>query len=112
MLVCYVLFRIGGGDVKLIAMLGAFLGLEQGIEAMLWTFVLGACTALIVLVWRVGPLRLLGRMWRQFAAMFGLSYWSPLTEAERGELHSPLFLAPGALVAVVIVRFDLINYLR
>jgi prepilin peptidase CpaA len=111
MLVCYVLFRIGGGDVKLIAMLGAFLGLEQGIEAMLWTFVLGACTALIVLVWRVGPVRLAGRLWRQIAAVFRLPYWSPLTEAERGELHSPLFLAPSALVAVVIVRFDLINYL-
>ena len=94
MLACYVLFRIGGGDVKLIAMLGAFLGPDHGIEAMLWTFVLGACMALIVLVWRVGPLRLMGRMWRQIAAMFGLAYWSPLTEAERRELHSPLFLRP------------------
>ena len=34
--------QVGGGDVKLIAMLGAFLGPEQGITAMLWTFVCGA----------------------------------------------------------------------
>ena len=33
------MFKVGGGDVKLIAMLGAFLGPEQGITAMLWTFV-------------------------------------------------------------------------
>ena len=56
------MFRVGGGDVKLIAMLGAFLGLEKGIEAMLWTFVLGGCMALIVLVWRVGPWRLAVRV--------------------------------------------------
>lgn len=61
MLFCYVMFKIGGGDVKLIAMLGTFLGLEGGIEAMLWTFVLGGCMGLIVLicawgrcVWRPG----------------------------------------------------------
>ena len=27
--------------MKLMAMLGAFLGLEQGVDALLWTFVLG-----------------------------------------------------------------------
>ena len=41
LLVCYVFFSIGGGDVKLLAMLGAFLGIEQGIEVVLWTLVLG-----------------------------------------------------------------------
>jgi prepilin peptidase CpaA len=111
MLLCYVLFRIGGGDVKLIAMLGAFLGPQQGIETMLWTFVLAGCMALIVLVWSVGPLRLAGRLWRQLAGVLRLPYWSPLTETERKELHSPLFLAPSALAAVVIVRFGIIEYL-
>ncbi len=47
MLVLFVFFRIGGGDVKLLAMLGAFLGLEQGIETLLWTFVLGGAVGLI-----------------------------------------------------------------
>ncbi len=34
MLVCFVLFQIGGGDVKLLAMVGAFLGVEAGIGAL------------------------------------------------------------------------------
>ena len=57
MIVCFVFFPgIGGGDVKLMAMVGALLGTYDGLEALLWTFVLAACFGLIVLVWRVGPL--------------------------------------------------------
>jgi prepilin peptidase CpaA len=109
LLVCFVLLKVGGGDVKLMAMLGAFLGPEKGIEAMLWTFVLGACLALIVLVWRVGPLRLLGQVLRQMLYTLRLGQWSPLSEEQRAALQPPVFLAPCALVAVVIVRFELIG---
>lgn len=105
MLVCYVMFRIGGGDVKLIAMLGAFLGVEKGIEAVLWTFVLGACVALTVLIWRVGPVPLVVRTLRQILWTVRLGRWSPLTEEERAQLQPPLFLAPCALVAVLLVQF-------
>lgn len=108
MLVCFALFRVGGGDVKLIAMLGAFLGPQQGIEAMLWTFVLGGCVGLIVLIWRVGPLCLATRTLRQILWSLRLGQWSPLTDAERAQLQPPLYLAPSALAAVIIVRFSLV----
>ncbi len=58
MLFCFVLFNIGGGDVKLIAMIGAFLGLEKGIETMLWTFVLGSLMGAAYLIWQIGFLRM------------------------------------------------------
>ncbi|HUT08888.1 MAG TPA: A24 family peptidase [Thermoguttaceae bacterium] len=107
MLVCFVMLKVGGGDVKLMAMLGAFLGMDQGITAMLWTFVLGACMALIVLIWRVGANRLASRVFRQAVYTLRLGRWSPLTDEERKQLQPPLFLAPCAAVAVVIVRFQL-----
>ena len=93
MLVCYVMLKLGGGDVKLMAMVGAFLGLEKGFEAMLWTFVLGMCLALIVLIWRVGPLPLVARTFRQVMWTLRFGRWSPLSEEERIQLQSPLFLA-------------------
>jgi len=108
MLICYVFFKVGGGDVKLMAMLGAFLGTQQGVFAMLWTFVLGACTALIVLVWRVGLLRLAVRALRQVLWTVRLGGWTPLTPDERALLQPPLFLAPSALVAVILVEFALL----
>jgi prepilin peptidase CpaA len=108
LLVCFVLFRVGGGDVKLIAMIGAYLGAPRGLEAMLWTFVLGACAALIVLVWRVGP-------W--WLARYGLGQllWAlrlgPPDPEMRSQLQPPMYLAPSALLAVVIVQFSLAQML-
>lgn len=111
MVVCYIFFRVGGGDVKLIAMLGAFLGPYQGLEAMLWTFVLGGAAGLIVLVWRVGPWRLLVRAVRQVVWTLRLRSWSPLSEDERAQLQTRLFLAPSALASAVIVQFGLAQML-
>lgn len=109
MLVCFVLMRVGGGDVKLIAMMGAFLGPFQGLEAMLWTFVIGACAALIVVVWRVGPWTLLVRIMSQVLWWVRLGRANPIDPELRARLKPPLFLAPSALAAVVIVRFSLLG---
>jgi prepilin peptidase CpaA len=107
MLVCFVLFKVGGGDVKLMAMVGGFLGPQRGLEALLWTFALGAAVALIVLVWRVGAWRLVVRLVRQMLYVFRLGGWARLTPDERSQLQAPLFLAPSALAAVAIVQFSL-----
>jgi prepilin peptidase CpaA len=109
LLVCFVFFKVGGGDVKLMAMLGAFLGPQQGIEAMLWTFVLGACMGLIVLIWRVGPWALAVRVLRQVLWTARLRSWAPLSDEERAQLETRLFLAPSALAGAVIVRFSLVG---
>ena len=57
LLTCFVFFHIGAGDVKLMAMMGAFLGPQEGLEALLWTFILGGCLGAILLIWRVGAWR-------------------------------------------------------
>jgi prepilin peptidase CpaA len=111
LLVCFVFFRIGGGDVKLLAMLGAFLGLEQGIETVLWTFVLGGAVGLVLLIWRVGIGTLLVRSWRHLLWTVRLRTMSPLSDEERAALQPPLYLAPNALAALVIVRFSLLERL-
>jgi prepilin peptidase CpaA len=110
LVVCFAIFKdVSGGDVKLIAMLGALMGLEKGIEAMLWTFVLAACVGLIVLVWRVGPLKASGLTVRLLGSKLRFFGFAPLSDEERKELKPPLFIAPCALAAVVIVRFGLIT---
>jgi prepilin peptidase CpaA len=111
MLVCFIFFRIGAGDVKLMAMMGAWLGPVEGLEALLWTFVLGGCAGAILLIWRVGAWRLLVRVFRQIVWSLRIFHWSPLTDEEHAQLNAPLFLAPSALAAVIIVRFGLMEWL-
>jgi Flp pilus assembly protein protease CpaA len=112
MLVCFVFFQIGGGDVKLLAMLGAFLGWEDGISTLLWTFVLGGAMGLVLLVWRVGAATLVVRCLRHLLWTLRLRTISALTDEERKQLEPPLFLAPNALAAACIVRFDLLERLE
>lgn len=96
----------GGGDVKLIAMLGAGLGLHDGIEAMLWTFILGAVSALGLIVWQLGAVRILREAWRHLRACCIARRWLPLTPSERAPLQRTMFLAPAALVATLLTRGD------
>lgn len=100
MVLAFVLLGIGGGDVKLIAMMAAFLGLERGVEAMLWTFVFGGIAALALLIWRLGAWQILRSIAAHLRAMLTAKTWVPLTEAERKPLERGLYLAPAALAAV------------
>lgn len=111
LLLCFVLFRIGGGDVKLLAMVGAFLGLELGLEALLWTFVLGGMLALVQLIVRVGAIRLVVKCVQQLTGFLRRGVRPPLEAADQQALKSRLYLGPCALLAVVIVCFDLVGYL-
>ena len=103
MLVCYVLFHIGGGDVKLMAMIGAFLGMHDGIEAMLWTFVLGSIAAMAYLVWQMGLLRIISKGVQHALVVMRARSWVPLDDEEREPLRRRLHVAPSALVAVCVV---------
>ena len=105
MLFCFVLFRLGGGDVKLVAMMGAFLGLQDGIEAMLWTFILGAIAGVAVLIWRVRFLTLVKQGLQHLWLVVRSRSWVPLPDEQREPLRSRLYLAPMSAVAVGIVRF-------
>jgi prepilin peptidase CpaA len=94
---------LGGGDVKLIAMMGAFLGLENGIEAMLWTFILGSLLGIAMLIARFGVAHLVRKSWEHLRLVWRAKGWIPPTEAEREPLKRWLFLAPAALCAAGIV---------
>jgi prepilin peptidase CpaA len=112
MVVCFVFFPggVGGGDVKLIAMMGAFLGTSAGLEAMLWTFILGGAMAVISLVWQVGAVNLVVRVFRYFAYVVRLYSFDAMAEQDRQPFKTKLFLAPSALAAVVIVYGRLVGW--
>lgn len=110
MILCFVLFgddKVGGGDVKLIAMIGAFLGIYEGIEALLWTFVIGAVCAVLHLIWQYGAWRMLVQTSRFLLYVIRVGAVARLSSEERQPLSTRMWLAPSALMAVIIVRFQL-----
>ncbi len=100
MVFAFVMLGIGGGDVKLIAMIAAFLGIERGVHAMLYTFVFGAIFAGAILIWHLGLWRILKNTAGHLKAVLTAKSWIPLTDEEREPLQRGLFLAPSALAAV------------
>jgi prepilin peptidase CpaA len=103
MLVCYVLLNVGGGDVKLIAMLGACLGLEDGLSAMLWTCTLAAIAAAATVIWQVGAWELLKGTVHRIKMLIQSRGWVPWTTEQRQILNQRFRFGPSALAAVLLI---------
>ncbi len=102
MLACFLLSDMGGGDVKLLATVGAFLGLQHGLTALLWTIVLGGVAGLALLIWQVGAGRIATGVTKHLALVVRSRGWVPLEISEREPLKRSLFLAPAALAGVLL----------
>ena len=102
MLVCFLLSDMGGGDVKLLATVGAFLGLQHGLTALLWTIVIGGLAGTALLIWQVGAARIVVGSARHLALVVRSKGWVPLETSEREPLKRSLFLAPAALAGVLL----------
>jgi prepilin peptidase CpaA len=104
MLVSYACLDLGGGDVKLAALMGVALGWIHGLYAILWMFILAGAMAAAVIVWRVGAWTLLARAFRRRDPSSSDARSDDPLDAQ---LRRPLFLAPAALGAVLIVTTPL-----
>lgn len=111
MLVCFIAMGVGGGDLKMVAMMGAFLGVYRGFEALLWTSVLGAAMAAAVLIWKFGIVRIVTGTLKHIWYVFRARSWVPLTPEERLPLKRLLFLAPSGFVACIIVSWEELSLL-
>jgi prepilin peptidase CpaA len=101
MVVCFVVFPVPGGDVKLLTMIGALTGLERGLEVLLWTFIIGACAGLIVLIWKFGLLTLMTRSVQLVIGVVSLGTLLRTPTEEQEALKLPIFLGTCAPLAVL-----------
>ncbi|QDU98025.1 prepilin peptidase [Lignipirellula cremea] len=111
MVVCYLVFAggIGGGDIKLVAMMGAFLGAYAGMEALIWTFLIAAVAGVISLIWQVGAGELLRRFFAYPLYILRFRSRPAIRDEDRAPLKTRLFLGPSALAGVLVVVVRLVT---
>lgn len=110
MICCFILFsEFGGGDVKLMVMISSFLGWQEGLECLLWSFVIGAAVGVSLLVWQNGIVRICRRIVEQISWLCSTWTWKPLTPEDRKALSPRLCLAPAAMLAVLQVKFRILG---
>lgn len=107
LLIMFVIFSISGGgagDVKLAACLGALLGWDIALNAMLYSFVFAGAGMLCVAIWLQGPWFITSAFFRSLGHLVLPTLILPPAERQRAMLNTkfPLgpFFAAGTLMAL------------
>lgn len=87
MLPCYALRIMGAGDVKLMAMVGAFLGVTDTWHAVIFSFIIGGVAALVFSIYRKALVQMLGNVKNitQMMMMSAIGGFRPDMQVEAGK---------------------------
>jgi prepilin peptidase CpaA len=88
LLVAYVAGGLGGGDVKLMGMVGAFLGPLATLYALLYTFLVGALLAFTLIVWKEGIVGVFVRLFQGLGRAPGERSRSEVDTSNEGREHA------------------------
>ena len=107
MLVIFSMTGGGAGDVKLTAAMGAYLGLNQVVDAILLSFILAGGFALIRAVWVLGPWNLVQLVVRSVGSRLLPVWVQPPDRQQSAFMRQPMPLGPSFALGVVMVMFNL-----
>ncbi len=103
MLVVYHVSGGGAGDVKLAAALGAWMGAEQVVAAVMFTYLAAGIVLLCWIVWTVGPVRLGAALLRGLGRLLLPGFILPPSEDQGRLLRQPVPMAPFFLAGTLAV---------
>jgi prepilin peptidase CpaA len=93
----------GAGDVKLLVALGALLGLDAAIDAVLYSFIAAGAASVSWALWQFGLLKVIGASLRA-AGSFVLPQWIDRPRPEQQHLlRMPIPLAPFFAAGTLLV---------
>ena len=106
--IMFVIFSLSGGgagDVKLAASLGALLGWEMVLNAMLYSFIVAGAALACYAIWTIGPLELFDACFRSIGCRLLPGRIAPPPKQQRTLLRKQFPLAPFFASGVAIAIF-------
>jgi Flp pilus assembly protein protease CpaA len=98
----------GAGDVKLATVIGALLGLHDGIFAVGYSYIIAAAVIIAWSTWKNGPLTLIRAGLRAVGKFLGPLWPFHTTAEDRKLLLTPVPLGPYFLIGTLLVFFGLV----
>ena len=101
----------GAGDVKLATALGAWLGVERGVAALVYTYAAAGVLLLCWVLWTVGPVKVAASLGRRLGSLVAPKYVAAPSAEQTKILQMPVpmaaFFAAGTLAALLGAPFTL-----
>ena len=98
----------GAGDVKIATAIGALLGIEHGIFAVAYSYIVAGIAIMIWTTWTNGPLALLKAGGRKIAGLLGPFSPFAATEQDQALLTKPIPLGPYFAIGTLLVVLELV----
>ena len=104
----YRLSGIGAGDVKLATVIGAVLGIQQGVYSVIYAYVVAAVAIIVWSAWTNGPLTLLKAGLRTVGALFGFLWPFQPTADDHQLLMQPVPLGPYFAIGTLLIVLEIV----
>jgi prepilin peptidase CpaA len=98
----------GAADVKLAAAMGALLGIEHGIFAVAYSYVVAGIAIIIWVTWTNGPLALVKAGSRKIGGLLGPWWPFPVTKEDQALLAKGIPLGPYFAIGTLLVVLELV----
>lgn len=112
MLVAYAVAHGGAGDVKLATVIGALVGVDDGILIIAFSYVLAAIAILSWTVWTLGPMVLVNALFRKLGSYILPELISPPSQRQQVLLEKPVPLAGFFALGTLVVLCDMPSLVR
>ena len=107
MLVIFSLTGGGAGDVKLIAAMGAWIGLSRVIDLILFSFIFAGMFALVRAVWVYGPVEIVWLLYRKIGSWLLPVWIQPPTDSQSAFMKQKMPLGPSFALGALMVLMQL-----
>ena len=98
----------GAGDVKLAAVIGALLGVQHGVFAVAYSYIVAAVAIIVWSTWVNGPLAIVKAAVRTIGKVLGPLWPFPPSSTDTELLLRPIPLGPYFAIGTLLVVLELV----